>query len=119
MESIVTEYDQICAFCGRPMQATHHLVWGCYGADRDKADVDGLTIPVCHECHNLSKGRMTAPSKKLGTMIIHGNSMAEAMSKMIGQLAWEKQYYKERAGLNGADDAARDAFQQRYGRSFL
>lgn len=115
----VTEYDQICAFCGKPAQAVHHLVWGSYGADREKADRDGLTIPVCHDCHNLGKGRLSNPSKKLGTMIIHGNSMAETMSKMIGQLAWEKQFYRERAGLNADKDIAREAFQQRYGRSYL
>lgn len=117
--SIVTGYDDICAFCGKPAQATHHLVWGGYGALRDKADVDGLTIPVCDDCHNMGKGRLSTPSKKLGTMIVHGNSMAETMSKMIGQLAWEKQYYKERAGLNGHDDPSREAFMKRYGRSYL
>lgn len=113
---IVTKYENICAFCGRPAEAEHHLL---FGIDRDKADADGIIIPVCNDCHNLGKGRLKPPSRKAGTMIIHGNSMAEAMSKMIGQLAWEKQYYKDRAGENRDADPAREAFMNRYGRSYL
>ena len=117
MKSIVTKYEDICAFTGKPAEAVHHLI---FGVDRQKADEDGLVVPVTNACHNMGytsvKGRGT---KSSGTMIIHGNSMAEAMSKMIGQLAWEKQWYKDRAGEHGDADPARDAFMKRYGRSFL
>ena len=117
MKSIVTKYEDICAFTGKPAEAVHHLI---FGVDRQKADEDGLVVPVTNACHNMGytsvKGR---GAKSSGTMIIHGNSMAEAMSKMIGQLAWEKQWYKDRAGEHGDADSARDAFMKRYGRSFL
>ncbi len=105
-QSIVTRYDSICLICGRPAETTHHLV---FGVGRTRADADGLTIPLCNNCHNMAGGMR----------MIHGNSMAEAMSKMIGQLAWEKQYYKDHAGEHGETDPARNAFMKRYGRSFL
>lgn len=108
-QSIVTNYSEICVFCGRMADATHHLVFSDYGAGRKKADADGLIIPVCNNCHNMAGG----------TRMIHGNSIAEAMSKMMGQLAWEKQYYRDRAGENGEKDTAREAFRKRYGRSYL
>lgn len=117
MKSIVTEYEDICVFTGKPAEAVHHLI---FGSDRAKADEDGLVVPVTNACHNMghscAKG---AGVKNRGTLIIHGNSMAEKMSKMMGQLAWEKQYYRERAGENGEKDSAREAFMKRYGRSYL
>ncbi len=105
-QSIVTRYGEICMICGKTAEATHHLI---FGTERARADADGLIIPLCNNCHNMAGGTRT----------IHGNSMAEKMSKMIGQLAWEKQYYKERAGENGKNDTAREAFRKRYGRSYL
>lgn len=121
MKSIVTKYTQVCAFCGSPVQATHHLVFG--RSERVLADKDELTLPVCDACHNM--GRVpTVPVKGQGTMIIHGNSMAEAMSKMMGQLAFEKEYYR-RAWVRLIDmedrdaDPARESFRNRYGKSYL
>lgn len=105
-QSIVTKYSEICMICGRTAEATHHLI---FGVERARADMDGLIIPLCNNCHNMAGGTQT----------IHGNSMAEAMSKMIGQLAWEKQYYKDHAGEHGETDPARCAFMKQYGRSYL
>lgn len=114
-KSIVTDYMDVCAFTGRPSEAVHHLI---FGINREKADEDGLVIPVTNACHNMGHIPKNG-NKKNGTLIIHGNSMAEAMSKMIGQLAWEKQYYKDRSGEYGDSDPAREAFMKRYGRSYL
>lgn len=103
MKSILTEYTEYCLFCGRPTTTGHHL---CFGRGiRNLADKDGLTIPICDNCHNMGDK----------TKRIHDNSMAEKMSKIIGQLAYEK--HKVAEGMS--EDEARESFRKRYGRSFL
>ena len=118
--SIVTKYSDICAFCGSPTRTKHHLVFGT--SERKVADRDGLWIPVCDDCHNMGV-LSNHPVRGHGTMIIHGNVMAEMMSKMIGQLAWEKEYYRsiciDRGLKEITEDDSRVAFRDRYGRSYL
>ncbi len=106
MESIVTTYTKYCAFCGKPTEAEHHLIFGI--GMRELAEKDGLKLPTCNNCHNMGQKLVR----------IHDNSMAEKLSKMLGQLAWEKEYYKTLAGED-AGDVAREAFQKRYKRSYL
>lgn len=89
-KGIVTDYPEICFICGRPSEAEHHLVFGTAG--RELSEKDGLKVPVCNNCHNMGEILMR----------IHGNPMAERMSKIIGQLAWEKEY-----ALQKADEFAR------------
>lgn len=101
-KGIITEYNEYCLFCGRPVEAKHHLIGG---PNRKKAEEDGLKIPCCNNCHNI------------GDVLtrIHGNPMAEAMSKMMGQLAWEKH-----AVAGGkTEKEAREAFRSRYEISYL
>lgn len=95
MKSIVTEYPDICFFCGKPAECEHHLIFG--NGIRKLADEDGLTIPMCHKHHNM--GSLTER--------IHGNSMAEYLSKALGQAVWEKHY------------GTREDFIKRYGRNYL
>ena len=98
----ITEYNEYCLFCGRPVEAKHHLIGG---PNRKKAEEDGLKIPCCNNCHNIGY---------VLTRIL-GNPMAEMMSKMMGQLAWEK-----RAVAGGkTEKEAREAFRSRYGISYL
>ncbi len=99
---IITKYGEYCLFCGRPVEAKHHLIGG---PNREKAEEDGLHIPCCNNCHNM--GNVDER--------IHGNPMAEAMSKMMGQLAWEKRAVAE----GQTEDQAREIFRQRYGISYL
>lgn len=101
--SIVTEYDRFCAFCGRPTTHEHHLIFGSSG--RQLADEDGLKLPICDKCHTLN------PIKER----IHDNPMAERLSKMAGQLAFEKRKCAEGA----TEDDAREMFRKRYGVSYL
>ena len=102
--SIVTNYEDISAFSGKPAQCTHHLVMG--NGLRKLADQDGLTIPLTNDEHNTGEliGR------------IHGNIAAEHLSRMVGQLAWEKHYI---ATSGGPEFEAREAFRKRYGISYL
>ena len=103
MKSILTEYTDYCLFCGRPTTATHHLLFG--RGIRPLADRDGLTIPICDGCHNMGD--------KLER--IHDNPMAEKMSKIIGQLAYEKRKVYE--GMT--EEQARESFRKRYSNSYL
>lgn len=109
MKSILIDdkYSGICAFCGRPLvnKTYHHLIYGRQGAFRDKAEEDGLKLPACDNCHTMNRN-----AEK-----IHGNVMAEKLSKMLGQMAYEKEKVAE--GLSV--DAAREDFRRRYGKSFL
>ena len=95
MKSIVTEYTDICFFGQCPAECEHHLIFG--NGLRDLADEDGLKVPSCNKHHNM--GQISER--------IHDNPMAEKLSKMLGQAVWEKHY------------GNREAFRERYGRSYL
>lgn len=103
MKSILADNMDFCFFCGRPAECTHHLIFG--SINRQKADEDGLTIPACNRCHNM--GRISER--------IHENIMAEKMSKMLGQMAWEKQKVTE--GYSPVE--AHNMFYQRYGKHYI
>lgn len=103
MKSILTEYTEMCAICGKPTECTHHLVFG--KGLRDLADADKLTLPMCNACHNMSSPASTR---------LHDNPIAESLSKMLGQVAWEKEYYR-----TTETDEAREAFRKRYSKSYL
>lgn len=94
-KGIVTDYNEICFFCGRPAECVHHLLFG--NGTRALADQDGLKVPSCHKCHNL--GRTTER--------IHDNVMAEKLSKILGQAIYE------------AKIGSREEFRARYGKSYL
>lgn len=93
--SIVTKYTENCAFCGKPSNNEHHLLFG--HGKRELAEEDGLKVPVCPGCHTMNEN-----IRKL-----HGNSMAEKLSKMLGQAMYE------------AKIGTREEFRKRYGESYL
>lgn len=106
-KSIVTRYEGISVFSGYVRDCRHHLIFGT--GKREKAEEDGLWIPLLDREHNM--GRRAVEQ-------IHENPAAEYLSKMCGQLAFEKEYYRRK--LFSADqDPARDAFLVRYGESYL
>lgn len=111
LKSIVTKYTNISAFSQNPKECDHHLIFG--SGLRELADEDGLLLPLTHREHNLGQN----------TEQIHENQAAEKLSKMLGQLAYEKEYYRsllEAAGeLDKGEDPARDIFRRRYGISYL
>lgn len=94
-KGIITEYERICAFCGRDTRTYHHLLFG--RGIRELAEKDGIKLPCCDDCHTMNEI----------TRRIHGNSRAEDLSKMLGQVVWEKQY------------GSREEFRKRYGKSYL
>lgn len=107
MDGIVTKHKEICFICGRKAEAEHHLIFGTAG--RELSEKDGLKAPICNNCHNMGKILMR----------IHDNPMAERMSKIIGQLAWERKYILDRSGNQKLDVESRERFRKRYGRSYL
>ena len=51
MSIMVTEDDaDHCYLCGRYGQLEWHHIFG--GANRKNSERYGLTVPLCHECHN-------------------------------------------------------------------
>ena len=109
-KSIVTKYEQYSAFSGTPKTCDHHLVFGKFGAWRDLSDKYMLTIPLTDAEHNMSsKGTINQ---------IHGNPAAEKLSKMLGQVAFEKEYYRKKV-CEGDEDPAREEFRKLFGESFL
>ncbi len=105
MKSIVTEYEDISAFTGNIAECRHHLIYG--RGLRELAEKDGLWIPLTNREHNAGPELIYQ---------IHGNPSAEHLSKICGQLAWERHQILE-GGYTGEE--ARDAFLRRYGRSYL
>lgn len=95
MQSIVTEYTNICFFCGKTAESEHHLLFG--KGIRPLAEEDGIKVPCCNKCHNMGRTEEK----------IHDNSMAEKLSKMLGQAVYESKV------------GTREEFRKRYGKSYL
>ena len=96
-KGIVTEYPEICIFCGRQAEAEHHLIFGTAG--RELSEKDGLKIPVCNNCHNMGQ--------KLCR--IHENPMAEKLSKMLGPVSYTH-LSPEKNPLHAWSEMEADAF---------
>jgi hypothetical protein len=105
-KSIVTEYEEISAFSQAPAECRHHLVYG--RGLRELADQDGLWIPLTNAEHNMSPDGLLYQ--------IHSNPTAEKLSKMLGQIAWEKHTI---ITSGCSEHEARQFFRNRYGISYL
>ena len=104
-KSVIVENEVISAFSGVMADCRHHLIFG--NGRRDLAEEDGIWIPCTDDEHTT--GELARR--------IHDNSMAESLSKIAGQLAWESEYYRKAA--QAAPFSARKAFRMRYGKSYL
>ena len=104
-KSIIVEDDSFSVISGDKTECRHHLIFG--NGRREPCEEDGIWIPLTHDEHNM------------GELLerIHDNSMAEALSKIAGQLAWEGEYYRHAAKMG--QFSARRAFRHRYGKSYL
>ncbi len=102
-DSILTEYEGYCIFCGRPTNEEHHLNFGI--AIRRLAEEDGLKVNACRDCHTCGPLRNR----------IHDNPMAEKLSKMLGQMAYEK----HQVAKGCTEKEAREKFRKRYGLSYF
>ena len=109
-ESIIVDerYCDYDCLTGNPNVERHHVL---FGKDREKADKDGLWIPLTKQHH--TEGSKQEPGVRCD---IHHCQLLRVMSQMLAQTAWEKNYILENASDG---EGARKAFMQRYGRSFL
>lgn len=94
---------KLCIFCGRPSDADHHWIFGT--GLRQTAEEDNIKDPICNYHHTL------APTV---TERIHDNIMAEKLSKMLGQVLWEK----KQVAAGFTEEEAREAFRKRYGKCY-
>ena len=94
---MITEYMDYCIICSKPKTDTHHCVFG--NAKRRLADTDGLTMPLCRDCHEK----------------MHNQKEMQVMSHIAGQLFYERN--KCVSGMSAED--ARESFRSRYGVSYL
>lgn len=85
---------RLCFFCGREAECKHHLIFG--RGLRKLADEDGLVVDACNKHHNM--GQISER--------VHENSMAERLSKMLGQAIFEQEH-------------TREEFRKRYGKSYF
>ena len=83
-----------CFMCRRVCGTEKHHIFG--GANRSRADADGLTVYLCHYCHN---------EPPVG---VHHNKLNATRLKRIGQRHWMRHY-----------DKTVDEFIQAYGRNYL
>lgn len=98
-------YKGYCFFCGRPVFGEeHHLLFG--KGIRDKAEQDGLKVPICDDCHTTG----------IKIERIHDNPMAEKLSKMLGQMAYERNIIAEKGC---SIEQAREYFRARYGKTYF
>ena len=113
---MITNYESFCAICNARAEHRHHLVFG--RGIRELAETDDLTIPLCELCHRkIHEGECA----KSGNREKDKYNRYAVMSKIIGQLAWEKHYIMERRGLpfDTIEEEAREAFRNRYRKSYL
>ena len=118
MKSKVTNYNKYSAFSGKPAECQHHLIYG--RGLHNLADQDGLIIGLTNAEHNMSP---------YGTINqIHDNPAAEKLSRIAGQLAWERNYLidqlafpfeTEEEAFERVSEECREAFRKRYSISYL
>ena len=70
----------VCYLCGRWTETENHHIFG--GGKRKKADRDGLTVYLCHYCHNEPPNG------------VHFSKETREHLKRIGETAWCTHYGK-------------------------
>ena len=76
-KSIITKIDNYCFLCGRRASEVHHIFGG---PNRALSEKYGLTVPLCHWCHNEPPNGAH-----------HCKETADLLHK-IGQTRFEQEY---------------------------
>lgn len=84
----------MCFLCGRFCPTENHHIFR--GKNRKRADADGLTVYLCHFCHNEPPGG------------VHYNKPRDLMLKRFAERIWLDHYGK-----------TIDDFIKAYGRNYL
>lgn len=98
----ITDDMTHCIICGTGENIhKHHLIAGT--SNRKKSTEFQLVVPLCAKHHNLGNNSM------------HLNPDMMILGKIIGQLAFEKQY----CAFNYTYEEAREKFRNVFGKSYL
>lgn len=77
MKSIIEQDETRCYICGRRATEEHHI----FGASNRKLSTKyGLTVRLCHNCHNEPPWG------------VHHNSETDRELKKVGQVMFEREY---------------------------
>lgn len=106
MESIMPTRKGICYICGKEgYTEEHHCFHGW--ANRSIAEKEGLKVYLCHECH------------RSGKYAVHKCRATDLSVEQDAQLVWEERFIKNYPYKNHAKEAAREAFIQLFGKSYI
>lgn len=76
-KSIITDDMEHCYLCGRPKECIHHIL---FGPLRKVADKLRLVVPLCNNCHTLSRNS------------VHQNRKIDLDLKRIAQSCYEDKH---------------------------
>lgn len=95
-----------CYLCGcNKGFEKHHCIHGT--ANRQIADREGLWVYLCNECHTGGRGA------------VHNNKQIDLLVEQEAQTVWEENYIRDYPYKNHAKEAAREAFRQLFGKSYI
>lgn len=123
-KSIITKWMQYCMICGKPTEEIHHALWG---NKHNLADQDHLLMPLCSYHHN-SMNLYEVKRKPVTNMSVHHCEEMKALSQMLAQVCWQRQYLAEKLSEcdelehQSAEDwieESANAFKNRYGEYYL
>ena len=83
MRSIIQDDWATCYFCRRPATEKHHIYGGYSGIDRKLSEKYGLTVHLCHWCHNEPPNG------------VHFNKDRDDYLKAVGQRAFSEEHSPE------------------------
>ena len=91
MKSIISQ-EKRCYICGSVRWIEIHHVFG--GADRNTADQYGLTVPLCHYCHN------EPPNGVHQNKEVRRKLQAKAQKIAMKRYGWSVEDFRDRFGKN-------------------
>lgn len=89
--SIISE-ERRCYICGSVRWIEIHHVFG--GADRKTSDKYGLTVPLCHYCHNEPPNGVHQ-NKEIRKVL-----QAKVQKKAMAHYGWDMEAWRSRFGKN-------------------
>ena len=100
-KGIVTEYPEICIFCGRQAEAEHHLIFGTAGRELSEKDNEYMFQVV--ECNTYMKrikdGKYIRHSEQYSDVYYYVDENAEEKERKVEPEEWGgsdfvKRYYE-------------------------
>lgn len=101
--------ENTCYLCGCYLNEYNRNLHHCFHgtANRKIADREGLMVFLCKSCHTDGKDA------------VHRNKETDIAVQQDAQRVWENKYKESYPYKNHAEEAAREAFRQLFGKSYL